>query len=80
MALSESDGGLYRPGEPVEVNLTGLQPVTVTDVLLDLEAHEDWHPAEIVEALPNGTYLVHIMPLVGAIEAPPVDPSRLRRR
>lgn len=80
MATSESNGGPYRPGDAVEVNLAGLQPVTVTDVLLDLEAHEDWHPAEIAEALPDGTYLVHIRPLVGAIEAPAVEPSRLRRR
>ena len=73
-------GGRYRPGDQVEVNLTGLAPVTVTDVMLDLEAREDWHPAEIVEAHPDGTYTVLITPLVGAIEAPPVDASRLRRR
>ena len=73
-------GGRYRPGDQVEVNLAGLAPVTVTDVMLDLEAHEDWHPAEIVEAHPDGTYTILITPLVGAIEAPPVDASRLRRR
>ena len=70
----------YRVGDLVEVNLAGLQPVTVTEVLLDPEAHEDWHPAEIAEVLEDGTYVVLVTPLVGAIEAPPVDASRLRRR
>ena len=70
----------YRVGDQVEVNLAGLSPLTVTEVLLDPEAHDDWHPAEITEVLDNGTYLVLVTPLVGAIEAPPVDPSRLRRR
>ena len=70
----------YRVGDLVEVNLAGLHPVTVTEVLLDPEAHEDWHPAEIAEVLEDGTYVVLVTPLVGAIEAPPVDASRLRRR
>ena len=72
--------GPFRPGDEVEINITGLTPVTVTDVLLDLEAHEDWHPAVITEALPDGRYTVLVMPLVGAIEVPPVDARRLRRR
>lgn len=70
----------YRVGDQVEVNIAGLSPVTVTDVLLDLEAHDDWHPAEIAEVLSGGAYTVTVTPLVGAIEIPPVDASRLRRR
>lgn len=70
----------YRVGDLVEVNLAGLAPVTLTDVLLDPDAHDEWHPGEVAAALPDGTYQVHITPLVGAIEAPPVDASRLRRR
>jgi len=70
----------FRPGDEVEVNIAGLTPVAVTDVLLDLEAHEDWHPAVVAEALPDGTFAVHVTPLVGAIEVPPVPADRLRRR
>lgn len=70
----------YRVGERVEVNIAGLAPVTATEVLLDLDAHGPWHPAEIAEVLGDGAYTVHITPLVGAIEIPPVDSSRLRRR
>jgi hypothetical protein len=73
-------GGPFQPGDEVEVNIAGLAPVAITDVLLDLEAHEDWHPAVISEALPDGRFAVHVMPLVGAIEVPAVDASRLRRR
>jgi hypothetical protein len=72
--------GPFRPGDAVEVNIAGLAPVTITDVLVDLEAHEDWHPAVIRAALPDGRYAVHVMPLIGAIEVPAVDASRLRRR
>jgi hypothetical protein len=72
--------GGFHPGDEVEVNITGLRPVTVTDVLLDLEAHEDWHPAVVAEVLPDNLYAVQVMPLVGAIEIPPVHTSRLRRR
>ena len=73
-------GGPYREGDEVEINLAGLHPVTLTDVVIDPDAHEDWHPAVITEALPDGTYNVLVMPLVGAIEVPPVEPSRLRPR
>jgi hypothetical protein len=72
--------GPFRPGDEVEVNIAGLAPVTITDVLLDLEAHEDWHPAVVSAALPEGRYAVRVLPLIGAIEVPPVDASRLRRR
>ena len=72
--------GAFRPGDEVEINIAGLSPVTLTDVLVDLEAHEDWHPAVVTEALPDGRYAVLVMPLIGAIEAPPVEPSRLRPR
>jgi protein involved in polysaccharide export with SLBB domain len=71
---------VYSVGDRVEVNIAGLRPVTVTDVLVDLEEHDDWHPAEIVEVLPDGRYEVLVMPLIGAIEIPPVDATRLRRR
>jgi hypothetical protein len=70
----------FRPGEKVEVNVAGLRPVAMTDVLLDLEAHGEWHPAEVLAALPDGTYIVHVTPLVGAMELPPVEAERLRRR
>ncbi|MGH2584346.1 MAG: hypothetical protein ACRDJE_05475 [Dehalococcoidia bacterium] len=73
-------GGGFHPGDEVEVNIAGLRPVTVTDVLLDLESHEDWHPAVVAEVLPDNLYAVQVMPLVGAIEIPPVHASRLRRR
>jgi hypothetical protein len=73
-------GGPFRPGDEVEINIAGLTPVTVTDVLLDLESREDWHPAVVREALPDGRYAVLVMPLVGAIEVPPVAADRLRRR
>lgn len=70
----------YRVGDQVEVNIAGLHPITVTDVLLDPEEHGDWHPGEIVRVLADGRYEVLVTPLVGAIEIPPVDASRLRRR
>lgn len=70
----------FHPGDEVEINIAGLSPVTVSDVMLDLEAHEDWHPAVISEALADGAYIVHVMPLIGAIEVPPVSATRLRRR
>jgi hypothetical protein len=70
----------YRVGDQVEVNIAGLRPITITDVLVDLEEHDDWHPAEIVAVLPDGRYEVLVMPLIGAIEIPPVDGARLRRR
>ena len=70
----------YQVGDAVEVNLAGLRPLTATEVLLDPEAHGDWHPAEITGVLEDGRYTVLVTPLVGAIEAPPVDASRLRRR
>jgi hypothetical protein len=68
----------YRPGARVTVNLADLAPVSATEVLLDPEAHGDWHPAEIVAVLPDGRYLVRALPLVGALEVPPVDGARLR--
>jgi hypothetical protein len=71
---------VYRTGDRVEVNIAGLEPVTATEVLIDPEAHDDWHPAEIMAVHPDGTYDVLVLPLVGAIEVPPVDASRLRRR
>lgn len=74
------DGGRFQPGENVEVNIAGLRPVTVTEVLVDLDAHEDWHPAVVADVLPNEMYTVNVMPLIGAIEVPPVHASRLRRR
>jgi hypothetical protein len=74
------NGGQLRPGDDVEVNIAGLRPVTLTDVLVDPDAHEDWHPAIISEVLPNEMYAVQVMPLIGAIEIPPVHASRLRRR
>lgn len=80
MAAHESTDGPFRPGDAVEVNIAGLSPVTVTEVLLDPDAHEDWHPAEVTERLDGGLYSVHVLPLVGAIEIPPVPASRLRRR
>lgn len=70
----------YRVGERVEVNIAGLAPVAATEVLLDLDARGEWHPAEIAEVLGGGAYTVHITPLIGSIEIPPVDASRLRRR
>jgi hypothetical protein len=70
----------FRPGDRVEVNVAGLRPVAMTDVLLDPEAHGEWHPAQVQEVLPNGTYIVHVTPLVGAMELPPVEAERLRRR
>ena len=70
----------YQVGDAVEVNLAGLRPLAATEVLLDPEAHDDWHPAEITAVLEDGRYAVLVTPLVGAIEAPPVDASRLRRR
>ena len=75
-----TESGPYRAGDEVEINLAGLHPVTLTDVVIDPEAHEEWHPAVITEALEDGTYNVLVMPLVGAIEVPPVEPSRLRPR
>jgi hypothetical protein len=73
-------GGQFRPGDEVEVNIAGLRPVTITDVMVDLDAHENWHPAVITEVLPNEMYAIQVMPLIGAIEVPPVHASRLRRR
>lgn len=70
----------YQPGDQVEVNLKGLRPVTFTDVVVDLEARGDWHPAVVTEVIPGGWYVVRVTPLVGTIEAPPVDASRLRPR
>jgi hypothetical protein len=70
----------FRPGEAVDVNLTGLQPVTMTDIVLDLEADGEWHPATVIEVLTDGRYVVEVTPLVGAIELPPVDAAHLRRR
>jgi protein involved in polysaccharide export with SLBB domain len=72
--------GPFQPGDEVEINIAGLSPVALTDVLLDLDADEDWHQAVIIEALEDGAYAVQVLPLVGAIEVPPVDASRLRRR
>jgi hypothetical protein len=80
MAADHPTAGLFHPGDAVEVNIAGLSPVTVTEVLLDPEAHEDWHPAEVIETLDGGLFSVHVLPLVGAIEIPPVPASRLRRR
>lgn len=74
------DPAAFRPGDQVEVNIAGLSPVTVTDVLLDPEAHEEWHPAVVTEAYEDGTIGVRVTPLVGAIEVPAVEPARLRRR
>ena len=73
-------GDSYQVGDRVEVNIAGLEPVTATDVLIDPEAHGEWHPAEITAVLPDGRYDVLVLPLVGAIEVPPVDASRLRPR
>lgn len=70
----------FRPGDLVEVNVAGLSPVSITEVVVDLEGHGEWHPAVIQEALPGGRYLVEVTPLVGAIEIPPVESARLRRR
>jgi hypothetical protein len=69
---------VYHVGDLVEVNLAGLGPIVVTDVLIDLEAHEDWHPGVIRAVLSHGSYDVRLTPLVGAIEIPPVDATRLR--
>jgi hypothetical protein len=80
MASEHTVAGPFGPGDAVEVNIAGLHPVTVTEVLLDPDAHEDWHPAEVIEALDGGLFRVHVLPLVGAIEIPPVPASRLRRR
>lgn len=74
------NGGRFRPGDDVEVNIAGLRPVTVTEVLLDLESHEDWYPAVVDETLPNDMYAVTVMPLIGSIEVPPVHVSRLRHK
>ncbi|MGD9891058.1 MAG: hypothetical protein AB7R89_09975 [Dehalococcoidia bacterium] len=74
------NGGPFRLGDDVEVNIAGLRPVTVTEVLLDLESREDWYPAVVAETLPNDMYSVTVMPLIGSIEVPPVHVSRLRRR
>lgn len=71
--------GPYRVGDVVEVNLSGVTPLAVTDVLLDPD-HDVWHLAKVTEVLPDGTYQLQIMPLVGAIEAPPVGAERLRLR
>jgi hypothetical protein len=70
----------FQPGDDVEVNIAGLRPVTLTGVLLDPEAHEDWHPAVIVDILSDQMFTVQVMPLVGAIEVPPIHISRIRRR
>jgi hypothetical protein len=80
MTRDDTAGGPFRQGDEVEVNIAGLHPVAVTEVLLDPDAHEDWHAASIVEALSDDMYHVHVMPLIGAIEIPPVHASRLRRR
>jgi hypothetical protein len=74
------NGGPFHPGDDVEVNIAGLRPVTVTEVLVDLESREDWYPAVVDETLPNDMYSVTVMPLIGSIEVPPVHASRLRRR
>jgi len=70
----------FHPGDHVEVNIAGLWPVAITDVLLDLEADGEWHPAVVTEVLPDRTYLVLVMPLVGEIALPPVPAERLRPR
>jgi len=80
MTQDDRRAGPFRSGDPVEVNITGLSPVTITEVLVEGTEDEDWHPAEIVEVLPGDMYSVHVMPLVGAIEVPPVHRSRLRPR
>jgi protein involved in polysaccharide export with SLBB domain len=72
--------GPFLPGDEVEINIAGLSPVALSDVLVDLDADEDWHHAVITDVLEGGLYAVQVLPLVGAIEVPPVDASRLRRR
>lgn len=70
----------FAVGDAVEVNVAGLHPLTVSEVLVDPESHGDWHPGEICEILADGRYVVQITPLVGAIETPPVEAARLRHR
>ncbi len=70
----------FRPGDRVEVNVAGLRPASVSEIVVDPEAHGEWHPAQVIEALTDGTYVVRVLPLVGTIELPPVEAARLRRR